>query len=138
MTLVPRGFHGDVSAVADTRAIGARSTTSSAATSGALFGFAITSLAVLFALTRSDAVKRLRKFRAWTLLNQSLLVAAALLAFALIFSTLALAIDSRSPGCLWLQIPVAAFSVASIAELLVAGVGFAMVIWEVAADQGGG
>jgi hypothetical protein len=106
-----------------------------AATSGALLGFAITSLAVLFALPRSDAVERLRKFRAWTLLNQSLLVAAALLAGALISSTLALAIDSGSPGCLWLQIPVTAFSVAAIAELVVAGVGFAMVIWEVAHDQ---
>lgn len=103
-----------------------------AATSGALLGFAITSLAVLFALPRSDVVERLRKFRAWTLLNQSLLVAAALLAFALIFSTLALAIDTGSPGCLWLQIPVASFSIAAIAELLVAGAGFAMVIWEIA------
>jgi hypothetical protein len=103
-----------------------------AATSGALLGFAITSLAVLFALPRSDAVERLRRFRAWSLLNQSLLVTAALLACALIFSTLALAIDSGNPGTLWLQVPVAALSVAAMAELLVAGIGFALVIWEVA------
>jgi hypothetical protein len=105
-----------------------------AATSGALLGFAITSLSVLFALPRADAVERLRKFRAWRLLNQSLLVAAALLACTLISSTLALAVDSHSPGSLWLQIPVASFSVAAIAELLVAGVGFAMVICEIAHD----
>jgi hypothetical protein len=107
-----------------------------AATSGALLGFTITSLAVLLALPRVDAVKRLRKFRAWTLLNQSLLFAAALLACTLISSTLALAIDNGSPGCLWLQIPVTAFSVAASVELLVAGAGFAMVVSEIATDHG--
>lgn len=106
-----------------------------AATSGALLGFAITSLAVLLALPRSDVVERLRRFRAWTLLNHALLVAGALLASTLIFSTLALAIDSGRPGCLWLQIPVASFAVAAIAELLIAGAAFAMVIWEIAHDQ---
>jgi hypothetical protein len=102
------------------------------ATSGALLGFAITSLAVLLALPRGEAVERLRALRAWRLLTQALLIAAALLACALISSTLALAIDSARPGTLWLQVPVAAFSVAAMALLLLAGIGFAMVIWEVA------
>jgi hypothetical protein len=106
-----------------------------AATSGALLGFAITSLAVLLALPQSDAVRRLRKFGAWKLLHQALLVSGALLALTLIFSTLALAIDNTAPGRPWLQIPVASFAVAAIAELLLAGVAFAMVVWEVAHEQ---
>lgn len=103
-----------------------------AGTSGALLGFVITSLAILLALPNATAIDRLRTFRAWPLLTQTLLVAAAFFAAALVFSTLGIALDTGVVGCLWLEIPVFTLVVIAGAELLVGGVAFAMVIHAVA------
>jgi hypothetical protein len=103
-----------------------------AATSGALLGFAITSVSVLLALPDRESIERLRGFRAWRLLTQGLLVAAGLLAVTLIYATVALATDTGPSGNDWLEIPLVSFAVASITELVVTGIAFALVVVEAA------
>lgn len=99
-----------------------------AATSGALLGFVITSLSILLTLPRDEAIQRLHGFRAWGLLNQALLVAAALLGATLLVSTSALVIDDGPRVIDWLQIPLTSLAVAAMAQLVTAGAAFAMVV----------
>lgn len=111
---------------ADTRTTLYGSLSSSA---GALLGFTIAALAILFTLDPSrPLVARAQAHQLWTTLNKTLLAAAAALAVLLVAATTALAIDASREPCLWIEGVVFTISVVALLELVVAGFAFALVV----------
>jgi len=100
-----------------------------ASSAGALLGFTVAALAILFTLDPSrPLVERAQKHQLWQMLNKTLLATAASLALVLIASTTALAIDSHTKPCVVAQAFVFTLTVIATGELLVAGIAFALVV----------
>jgi hypothetical protein len=106
-----------------------------ASSAGALLGFTIASLAILFTLDPDrPLVKRAQDHQLWAMLNRTLLVAAASLALVLVTATTALALDNGPEPCLPIEVAVFTLTVIAGLNLLIAGIAFALVVLGTTSD----
>jgi hypothetical protein len=107
-----------------------------ASSSGALLGLVIASIAILLTLDeRRERVREMQSLRAWRVLNVTLLAAAGFLAATLAASTIALGIDTNSPGCNWVEATVVSLAATAFTELVVGGLAFALVVLNLVVDH---
>jgi hypothetical protein len=106
-----------------------------ASSSGALLGFSIAALAILFTLDPArPLVRRAQEHQLWGMLNKTLLVAAGSLALTLVASTVALAIDGHTQPRVPIELVVFTLTVVAFLELTIAGIAFALIVLVTASD----
>jgi hypothetical protein len=103
-----------------------------ATSAGALLGLTIASIAILTTLDPArQRVHDMQLLPAWRILHTTFLVAALFLAITLAISTVALGVDSAERPFQTLEIAVVTISSVAYAELVVAGLAFAVVVIQV-------